>query len=98
MTSAFIPILRGSSAPTIVNVTSGPGSFAAVHDQERSTWPLAAAAAPPARSSTAPASPPSSAKNRSMTQTGTAARTQHSFLASGWQALMSVSVDECLSR
>jgi NAD(P)-dependent dehydrogenase (short-subunit alcohol dehydrogenase family) len=35
MTSAFVPILRASSAPTIVNVTSGLGSFAAVHDPER---------------------------------------------------------------
>lgn len=34
-TRAFLPILRGSSAPTIVNVTSGLGSFAAVHDPER---------------------------------------------------------------
>lgn len=34
-TSAFLPVLRESSAPTIVNVTSGLGSFAAVHDPER---------------------------------------------------------------
>lgn len=34
-TSAFVPILRESDAPTIVNVTSGLGSFAAVHDPER---------------------------------------------------------------
>ena len=34
-TSAFLPLLRVSSAPTIVNVTSGLGSFAAVHDPER---------------------------------------------------------------
>lgn len=34
-TKAFLPILRTSSAPTIVNVTSGLGSFAAVHDPER---------------------------------------------------------------
>lgn len=34
-TMAFLPILRASSAPTIVNVTSGLGSFAAVHDPER---------------------------------------------------------------
>ena len=32
MTNAFVPILRKSSAPTIVNVTSGMGSFAFVHD------------------------------------------------------------------
>jgi NAD(P)-dependent dehydrogenase (short-subunit alcohol dehydrogenase family) len=35
MISAFVPILRASSAPTIVNVTSGLGSFALVHDPER---------------------------------------------------------------
>jgi NAD(P)-dependent dehydrogenase (short-subunit alcohol dehydrogenase family) len=35
MISAFEPILRASSAPTIVNVTSGLGSFALVHDPER---------------------------------------------------------------
>jgi NAD(P)-dependent dehydrogenase (short-subunit alcohol dehydrogenase family) len=35
MISAFVPILRASSAPTIVNVTSGLGSFAVVHDPER---------------------------------------------------------------
>jgi NAD(P)-dependent dehydrogenase (short-subunit alcohol dehydrogenase family) len=35
MTSAFVPILRASSAPTIVNVTSGLGSFALVHDPGR---------------------------------------------------------------
>jgi NAD(P)-dependent dehydrogenase (short-subunit alcohol dehydrogenase family) len=35
MISAFAPILRASSAPTIVNVTSGLGSFGAVHDPER---------------------------------------------------------------
>jgi len=34
-TSAFLPLLRASSAPTIVNVTSGLGSFAAVHDAGR---------------------------------------------------------------
>jgi NAD(P)-dependent dehydrogenase (short-subunit alcohol dehydrogenase family) len=32
MTNAFAPVLRGSSAPTIVNVTSGMGSFGFVHD------------------------------------------------------------------
>jgi NAD(P)-dependent dehydrogenase (short-subunit alcohol dehydrogenase family) len=32
MTNAFVPILRRSSEPTIVNVTSGMGSFAFVHD------------------------------------------------------------------
>jgi NAD(P)-dependent dehydrogenase (short-subunit alcohol dehydrogenase family) len=35
MISAFVPILRASSAPTIVNVTSGLGSFAHVHDPKR---------------------------------------------------------------
>lgn len=34
MTTAFAPLLRASAAPTIVNVTSGLGSFAAVHDAE----------------------------------------------------------------
>lgn len=32
---AFAPLLQASSAPTIVNVTSGLGSFHAVHDPER---------------------------------------------------------------
>ncbi len=31
---AFAPLLRASSAPTVVNVTSGLGSFAAVHDPD----------------------------------------------------------------
>ena len=35
MISAFVPILRASSAPAIVNVTSGLGSFALVHDPGR---------------------------------------------------------------
>lgn len=35
MISAFVPVLRASSAPTIVNVTSGLGSFALVHDPGR---------------------------------------------------------------
>ncbi|UFS57505.1 SDR family NAD(P)-dependent oxidoreductase [Subtercola endophyticus] len=34
MTSAFVPLLRESSAPAIVNVTSGMGSFAFVLDPE----------------------------------------------------------------
>jgi len=34
-TSALVPLLRASEAPTIVNVTSGLGSFAAVTDPER---------------------------------------------------------------
>ena len=32
MTHAFLPLLRKSSAPAIINVTSGLGSFHAVHD------------------------------------------------------------------
>ena len=35
MTSAFVPILRESSAPAIINVTSGLGSFDFVHDPSR---------------------------------------------------------------
>jgi len=35
VTNAFVPLLRHSPAPTIVNVTSGLGSFAAVHDESR---------------------------------------------------------------
>jgi NAD(P)-dependent dehydrogenase (short-subunit alcohol dehydrogenase family) len=35
MIQAFAPLLSASSAPTIVNVTSGLGSFHAVHDAER---------------------------------------------------------------
>ena len=35
LTNAFLPTLRQSTAPTIVNVTSGLGSFAAVLDPER---------------------------------------------------------------
>jgi NAD(P)-dependent dehydrogenase (short-subunit alcohol dehydrogenase family) len=35
MISAFAPILRSSRAPTIVNVTSGLGSFALVHNPDR---------------------------------------------------------------
>lgn len=35
MTNAFLPTLRQSTAPTIVNVTSGLGSFNAVLDPER---------------------------------------------------------------
>lgn len=33
--NAFVPILRSSANPTVVNVTSGLGSFDAVHDPER---------------------------------------------------------------
>ncbi|MCW4459996.1 SDR family NAD(P)-dependent oxidoreductase [Microbacterium sp. MPKO10] len=35
MTSAFIPVLRDSSTPTVVNVSSGMGSFATVLNPER---------------------------------------------------------------
>jgi NAD(P)-dependent dehydrogenase (short-subunit alcohol dehydrogenase family) len=35
VTNAFVPLLRSSSAPTVVNVTSGLGSFAHVHDPQR---------------------------------------------------------------
>jgi len=35
VTNAFVPLLRLSSAPTVVNVTSGLGSFAHVHDAQR---------------------------------------------------------------
>lgn len=33
--NAFLPLLRQSSAPVIVNVSSGMGSFAATHDPDR---------------------------------------------------------------
>ncbi|GHE55210.1 MULTISPECIES: SDR family NAD(P)-dependent oxidoreductase [Streptomyces] len=45
VTHAFLPLLRASAAtPSVVNVTSGVGSFALVHDPERveSRYPLAA--------------------------------------------------------
>jgi NAD(P)-dependent dehydrogenase (short-subunit alcohol dehydrogenase family) len=35
VTHAFLPLLRKSGLPTIVNVTSGLGSFAATHDPDR---------------------------------------------------------------
>ncbi len=35
VTHAFLPLLQNSPAPRIVNVTSGLGSFAAVHDESR---------------------------------------------------------------
>lgn len=35
LTNAFLPTLRASTAPTIVNVSSGLGSFDAVHNPER---------------------------------------------------------------
>lgn len=45
VTRAFLPLLRASAAtPSVVNVTSGVGSFTLVHDPERveSRYPLAA--------------------------------------------------------
>ena len=35
VTHAFLPLLRGSANPLVVNVTSGLGSFAATHDPDR---------------------------------------------------------------
>ena len=35
MTHAFLPLLRKSAHPVVVNVTSGLGSFAATHDAGR---------------------------------------------------------------
>ncbi|WP_380173446.1 SDR family NAD(P)-dependent oxidoreductase [Kineococcus sp. DHX-1] len=35
VTNAFLPLLRTSENPVVVNVTSGLGSFAATHDPER---------------------------------------------------------------
>jgi NAD(P)-dependent dehydrogenase (short-subunit alcohol dehydrogenase family) len=35
VTHAFLPLLRKSACPVIVNVSSGMGSFAATHDAER---------------------------------------------------------------
>ncbi|MGW1963500.1 SDR family NAD(P)-dependent oxidoreductase [Streptomyces sp. NPDC001935] len=35
VTHAFLPLLRKSASPVIVNVSSGMGSFAATHDAER---------------------------------------------------------------
>ncbi len=42
VTTAFLPLLRKSPAPSIVNVTSGMGSFAATHDPERIESTIAA--------------------------------------------------------
>jgi len=41
VTHAFLPLLRRSANPVVVNVTSGMGSFAATHDPDRveSTFP-----------------------------------------------------------
>jgi NAD(P)-dependent dehydrogenase (short-subunit alcohol dehydrogenase family) len=35
VTNAFLPLLERSSAPAVINVSSGMGSFAATHDPER---------------------------------------------------------------
>jgi NAD(P)-dependent dehydrogenase (short-subunit alcohol dehydrogenase family) len=35
VTAAFLPLLRKSAAPAVVNVSSGVGSFAATHDLDR---------------------------------------------------------------
>jgi NAD(P)-dependent dehydrogenase (short-subunit alcohol dehydrogenase family) len=44
VTNAFLPLLRRAAAPSVVNVTSGLGSFTLIHDPERveSRYPLAA--------------------------------------------------------
>ncbi|MFD7768419.1 SDR family NAD(P)-dependent oxidoreductase [Streptomyces sp. NPDC059787] len=44
VTHAFLPLLRKATAPSVVNVTSGLGSFTLTHDPERveSRYPLAA--------------------------------------------------------
>jgi NAD(P)-dependent dehydrogenase (short-subunit alcohol dehydrogenase family) len=44
VTNAFLPLLRRATHPSVVNVTSGLGSFTMIHDPERieSQYPLAA--------------------------------------------------------
>ena len=44
VTHAFLPLLRKAATPSVVNVTSGLGSFSLTHDPERveSQYPLAA--------------------------------------------------------
>ncbi|MGW5367661.1 SDR family NAD(P)-dependent oxidoreductase [Streptomyces sp. NPDC004009] len=44
VTHAFLPLLRKAAAPSVVNVTSGMGSFTLTHDPQRveSRYPLAA--------------------------------------------------------
>jgi NAD(P)-dependent dehydrogenase (short-subunit alcohol dehydrogenase family) len=44
VTNAFLPLLRQAAHPSVVNVTSGLGSFTLIHDPERieSQYPLAA--------------------------------------------------------
>jgi NAD(P)-dependent dehydrogenase (short-subunit alcohol dehydrogenase family) len=40
VTQAFLPLLRASDAPAIVNVSSGMGSFAVTSDPERVEYPI----------------------------------------------------------
>jgi NAD(P)-dependent dehydrogenase (short-subunit alcohol dehydrogenase family) len=44
VTRAFLPLLRASEAPSVINITSGLGSFTRIHDLDRveSQYPLAA--------------------------------------------------------
>jgi NAD(P)-dependent dehydrogenase (short-subunit alcohol dehydrogenase family) len=44
VTNAFLPVLRQAPEPSVINVTSGLGSFTLIHDPERveSQYPLAA--------------------------------------------------------
>jgi NAD(P)-dependent dehydrogenase (short-subunit alcohol dehydrogenase family) len=42
VTNAFLPLLDRSSAPAVINVSSGMGSFAATHDPERVESKIAA--------------------------------------------------------
>ncbi|WP_432933044.1 SDR family NAD(P)-dependent oxidoreductase [Microbispora sp. CA-135349] len=44
VTHAFLPLLRAAAVPSVINVTSGLGSFTLTHDPERveSQYPLAA--------------------------------------------------------
>jgi NAD(P)-dependent dehydrogenase (short-subunit alcohol dehydrogenase family) len=42
VTGAFLPLLRKSTTPAVINVSSGMGSFAATHDPERIESTIAA--------------------------------------------------------
>jgi NAD(P)-dependent dehydrogenase (short-subunit alcohol dehydrogenase family) len=42
VTNAFLPLLDRSSAPAVINISSGMGSFAATHDPERVESKIAA--------------------------------------------------------
>jgi NAD(P)-dependent dehydrogenase (short-subunit alcohol dehydrogenase family) len=44
VTNAFLPLLRRAAAPSVINVTSGLGSFTLIHDPDRveSRYALAA--------------------------------------------------------